>query len=196
MSNNERIGARANQDRGWAAPMPNFSQIRNNESARVRVEWDTRDTVNNRLYSDMLTMGPKTVTTAMLASHPTQGAEPFMPTVSRKDENMYQGLSYFPNSEIQPSASGRRERARLPPPGLAQNPYTAALDTDTEYVRELRQSVVEDNRYNKDDTDARIMDRVFTHQLITAEMTKSIVERQLEAAETLRPKTDSWLRPV
>lgn len=191
-SNAARMTARASQDRGFAAPMPDFSQI-NNQSARVRVEWDTRDTTNNRLYSDMLSMGAKTVTSEMLAAHPTHGAEAYMPTTSRKDTTVYVGSSYFPDQLGGLSVSGRQERARLPGP-IDSNPFLSSLDP-SELVREIRRSVVEDNRFYKNDTDARISERVFTHQMLTAEDTRAIVERQVNA-ERLRPVTDDWLRPV
>ena len=166
-----RITARASQDRGFAAPMPDFSNIPNNQSARVRVEWDTRDTTNNRMYSDMISMGAKTVTTAMLAAHPTHGAEAYMPTASRNDTTIYTSSSFFPDQLGGPSVSGRQERARLPG-SIDSNPFLTSLDP-SEVVREIRRSVIEDNRFNRSDTDARINERVFTHH----EDTRNIVER-------------------
>ena len=191
-ANMSRLTARASQDRGFAAPMPDFSKIPNNQSARIRVEWDTRDTANSRLYSDMISMGPKIVTSDMLATHPTHGAEAYMPTASRNDTGVYTGASYFPDQlGVQ---NGRQERARLPGT-IDSNPFLTSLEP-SQIVREIRRSVIEDNRFYNDDTDARINERVFTHQLITAEDTRAIIERQVNAAERLRPVADDWLRPV
>lgn len=178
-----RLTARASQDRGFAAPMPDFSQIPNNQSARVRVEWDTRDTANSRLYSDMISMGPKTVTSAMLDAHPTHGAEAYMPTASRNDTSLYTSLSFFPDKLG--TQNGRQDRARLPGT-IDSNPLLNSLEP-SEVVREIRRSVIEDNRFYNEDTDARINERVFTHQLSA--------ERQVNA-ERLRPVVDDWLRPV
>jgi hypothetical protein len=116
-----------------------------------------------------------------------------MPTVSRRDQNNYVESTYFPNSNF---VDGRQERPRLP--SLSQNAYISDLDPEDlgGITREVRQSVVEDNRYRNENTDSRILERVFTHKLITAEMTKSIIDRQLDAAEALRSRSDDWLRPV
>lgn len=186
-SNDSRISARGDQTRSWAAPMPVFGQIPP-QTARTRVEWDTRDTANNRLYSDIQVTGPKAVTSAALANHPTHGAEPFMPTVSRNDSNLYREESFFPDSRARPSASGMVDRARLPQQDMSRNPYTSSVD-GIDLLREVQRSVVEDNRFRNTDTDARIIQRVFTDQLVTPEMTRSIVERQVSAAEKLRGKS-------
>ena len=186
-SNDNRISARGDQTRSWAAPMPIFGQIPP-QTARTRVEWDTRDTANNRLFSDIQVTGAKVITSAALAKHPTHGAEPFMPTVSRNDINLYRGESFYPDSKALPSASGMTERARLPQQDLGKNPFTSSLD-GPDLLREVQKSVGEDNRFRNLDTDARIVQRVFTDHMITAEMTRSIVERQVAAAELLKPKS-------
>ena len=186
-SNDSRMQARGDQTRSWAAPLPIFGQIPL-QTARTRVEWDTRDTANNRIFSDIQVAGPKVVTSAALAKHPTHGAEPFMPTVSRNDVNLYREESFFPDSKILPSASGMAERARLPQQDMSRNPYTSSVDIP-DLLREVQKSIGEDNRFRNTDTDARIVQRVFTDQMITAEMTRSIVERQVAAAEKLRGKS-------
>jgi len=186
-SNDSRMQERGAQTRSWAAPMPIFGQIPP-QTARTRVEWDTRDTANNRIYSDIQVTGPKVVTSAALARHPTHGAEPFMPTVSRNDENLYREESFFPDSRGRPSASGMAERARLPQQDTSRNPFTSSIE-GPDLLREVQRSIVEDNRFRNTDTDARIIHRVFTDQLVTPEMTRSIVERQVAAAEQLRGKS-------
>ena len=192
-ANDNRIQARGEQTRSWAAPLPTFGQIPP-QTARVRLEWDTRDTANNRLFDNMLVAGAKTVTSAMLAEHPTRGAEPFMPTVSRIDVNQYKGASFYPDSISTPSASGMVERPQLPRLD-ACNPYLASLDSVGSpeiLTREIRHSVVEDTRFRTVDTDSRIINRVFTDRLIPTEMRTSILERNIEASELFTASNQVW----
>ena len=167
------------------APLPDWRALpRAGDAPRIRVEPDTRDTINDRLYSDMRATGAKTVTSAMLAAHPTNGAEPFMPTTSKMDPNLYIEASYFPDSTKALSPWGRQERARLP---STNNPFTNTLDTDVNpsaIIREVRRSVVEDNRFRSYDIESRILERVFTHQQLSAAETRAIVERPQSNATT------------
>lgn len=171
--------------RNCTAPLPDWRALpRASDAPRIRVEWDTRDTINDRLYSDMQASGSKTVTSAMLAAHPTHGAEPFMPSTSKMDPNLYIESSYFPDSTKALSPWGRQERARLP---STSNPYTNTLDTDmnpSAIIREVRRSIVEDNRFRSYDIESRILERVFTHHLLSAEDTRAIVERPQSNATT------------
>jgi len=191
-ANDSRIQARGDQTRSWAAPMPAFGQIPP-QTARTRLEWDTRDTANNRLFQNMQVAGAKTVTSAMLAEHPTRGAEPFMPTVSKYDTNQYSGASFYPDSSAFPSVSGQVERPRLPRLD-SSNPFLASLDTECPetLIREIKHSVVEDTRFRKDDVDSRIINRVFTDRLIPTEMRTSIVERQVAASELFTASNQVW----
>ena len=190
-SNDSRIQARGDQTRSWVAPLPAFGQIPP-QTARVRIEWDTRDTANNRLVQDIYVSGAKTVTPAMLAEHPTRGAEPFMPSASRADINQYRTDGFYPSISTLPSAGGTVERSRLPRLD-SSNPYLASLNPDLNMeTREIRQSVVEDNRFRTEDTDARILSRVFTDRLIPTEMRTSILERQITASELFTASNQVW----
>ena len=192
-ANDSRIQARGDQTRSWAAPMPAFGQIPP-QTARVRLEWDTRDTVNNRLFQNMVVAGAKTVTPTMLAEHPTRGAEPFMPTVSRNDINQYGGPSFYPDSTATPSTSGLVERAYLPRLD-SSNPFLSSLDTmrsPESLTREIKHSVVEDNRFRTEDTDSRILNRVFTDRLIPTEMRTAIFEKQVSASELFTASNQVW----
>ena len=191
-ANDSRIQARGDQTRSWAAPMPAFGQIPP-QTARTRLEWDTRDTTNNRLFQNMQVAGAKTVTPAMLAEHPTRGAEPFMPTTSKYDLNQYSSGGFYPDSPAFPSVSGQVERPRLPRLD-SSNPFLASLDTECPetLIREIKHSVIEDNRFRKDDVDSRIINRVFTDRLIPTEMRTSIVERQVAASELFTASNQVW----
>lgn len=192
-ANDSRMQARGDQTRSWAAPMPAFGQIPP-QTARVRLEWDTRDTVNNRLFQNMLVAGAKTVTPSMLAEHPTRGAEPFMPTVSRNDINQYRQGGFYPDSTATPSASGMVERANLPRLD-SSNPFLSSLDSvgsPESLTREIKHSVIEDNRFNIVDTDSRMLNRVFTDRLIPTEMRTSIVERNVAASELFSASNQVW----
>jgi hypothetical protein len=117
-----------------------------------------------------------------------------MPSAARQDQGQYIEQSYFPDSN-RFGPSGKQERARLPAVPITKNPYAASLDIDGDpqnIVRELRSSVNEDNRFNRQDAGARMMERVFTHQWVPAEMTKSIVEQQMNAADRLRSARDDY----
>jgi hypothetical protein len=84
-----RIQGREEQNRSWAAPIPVPPKFEIRDGTRQRMEWDTRETINNRLWSDTMTAGPKMVMSAMLAAHPTRGAETMNPVTSRDDHRPY-----------------------------------------------------------------------------------------------------------
>jgi hypothetical protein len=152
-----------------------ISTIPDNYALRARIEWDSRETINSRLVHDNLVSGPKAVTSAMLAAHPTRGAEPFFPSTSRRDRNLYVTSTYFPNSTQLPDKTGRQERVRLPG---AFNPFTSNLDTDQNpaaIIREVRLSILEDNRFAPGDTDARMNERVFVYHSLPAEDSRAIL---------------------
>jgi hypothetical protein len=193
----QRLLDREAQTRGWAAPLPDFTVMpRANEPIRQRVEWDTRDTMNNRLWSDMQVTGPKAVTATMLAQHPTAGANPMMPTAGRQDPRSYvTGPSYFPDAQPIRPGEARQKRPQLPPQSLYQNAWTTDLDIDGDHrnvAREVRQVVTEENYWRNEDAGARIMERTFQHQWIPQQVTNHIVNSQLDAAERLRPTQDDY----
>jgi hypothetical protein len=129
----------------------------------------------------------------MLAEHPTRGAEPFMPTVSKFDVNQYRSGGFYPDSTAFPSVSGLVERPRLPRLD-SSNPFLASLDTECPetVIREIKHSVIEDTRFRTGDVDSRILNRVFTDRLIPMEMRTSIVERQVTASELFTASNQVW----
>ena len=188
-----RIQEREAQSRSWTAPLPDFSAPRYTEATKVRVEWDTRDTINNRAWNSVQVAGPKAVTAQMLAEHPTAGAEPFMPSMSRQDERPYSSYgSYFPD--------GRQgQRPHVPPASLFQNAWLDGFDVEGGgSARELRSAVREQAR-SEGDVSARIAGRTFQNQWIPPAMTQRIVNAQIDAADALRPRADDWhqrIRPA
>ena len=186
-----RIQGREAQNREWAAPIPVPPKFDIHDGTRQRLEWDTRETINNRLWSDTMTAGPKMVMSAMLAAHPSRGAETMSPATSRDDPRPYHGsVPYFPDSQ-----GAGTERPRLPPKSLFENPWAAGYNIEAgDVTRELRSSVKENNRHNTEDVSARMAGRTFEHQWIPATVTREIAERKIDASERLRPSQDDYRR--
>jgi len=172
------------QSRSWAAPLPDFSSLpRSTEAPRMRLEWDTRDTTNNRLWSDIQVTGPKTITSAMVSSHPTFGANTMNPTLSRQDTRTYTNEEYFPVAVPRPGEAPQR-------PVIPTQKYSPEIDPNT--VRGFSGVVKENNSFRTEDRSVRIMERNFTHQWLSPEMTQTIVKSQIQTAELLRPKQDDY----
>jgi hypothetical protein len=180
------------QNRSFAAPLPDFSAMpRTTEAPRQRLEWDTRDTINNRLWTDMQVTGPMVVTSAALAVHPSGGANTMSPTVSRQDQRSYVDPGYFPDaSTARPGALPTMPK--LPPRSVFENAWSSSLDTDHNTAREFRGVVKEENRTRVEDISSRTMERMFQHQWIEPQKSKQVVMSQLEAAERLRPAQDDY----
>ena len=184
-----RLASRTAQNQQWSAPLPDFSNLpRPADAARMRAEWDTRDTMNNRMWTHTQVSGAKAVTANMLAHHPSHGAEPFSPLSGRQDARTYGDESqYFPN------ANKATERPTLPPSSLFQNAWMEGYHTeDGNTARELRGAVKEDVRWRGADTSARLAGRTFEHQWIPTSATQQIVNAQISASDVLRPRSDDY----
>lgn len=175
----ERLAGREAQTRGWAAPLPNiFDRI---DGARQRLEWGTRDTINNRLWADTITAGPA------LARGSVAAADTMLPSASRSDNRPYavSGPAYFASA---PASSG--ERPTLPPQSLYQNPWSSGFNVGAGDVgKELRGVVKEDRDI---DVSNRLVGRTFEHQWVPEEATRAIAERKIDASELLRPAQDDY----
>lgn len=208
-----RLQSREEQTRAWAQPLPDVNLLQRvpfngGESAmlssgleanwlpRQRVEWETRDTMSNRMWSNMIETGAKQVTAPMLAAHPSHGAETGQPAASRKDQRPYtdsQAVSYFPDSSARIVDGAPIARAPLPPRNLFQNPWSAGHDIESgDVTRELRSVVKENNRHLTQDSSARIAGRIFEHQWIPAAASQAIAERKIDASALLRPSQDDY----
>jgi hypothetical protein len=199
-----RRSARGEQDRSWAAPLPDFTALpRVGEGPRVRMEWETRDTMNSRLWADLQVSGPKAVTTAMLAAHPTAGAEAWMPTAGRLDRRSYGEAAAGAEAVRWPSGGaiggpggvgfshmpGVLERPGLPAAGA----WTAGVDSaGPNAARELRGVVKEDIGGRGEDAAGRMMERSFQNQWMSRTDQQRVVGAQLAAAEALRPTVDDF----
>jgi len=199
-----RRSAREAQDRGWAAPLPDFTVLpRVGAEPRTRMEWETRDTMNNRLWADMEVSGPKAVTSAMLATHPTAGAEAWMPSAGRTDRRSYVGwgtdshhaawTAGVPIGGAQGvgfmNMPGIHERPAVP----AQGAWTAGVNSEGPNVsREFRSVVKEDLTGREEDAAGRVAQRTFQNQWMTRDDQQRIVMSQLTAAEALRPGSDDF----
>jgi len=189
---------RESQTRSWAAPLPDFTAMpRVGSEPRTRVEWDTRDTMNSRMWADMLSSGPHDVTAAMLSAHPTAGAHAAMPSSGRQDERPY-GESAA-NSWMIPGGSngalrmpGVQERPTAPPHSVFQNAWLSGVPVDGDISREMRGVVKETDVGRSMDAAGRYMERTFQNQWMPSEVRQGIVAAQLKAAEALRPTSDDY----
>lgn len=190
---------RESQTRSWAAPLPDFTAMpRVGSEPRTRVEWDTRDTMNSRMWADTLSSGPHDVTAAMLAAHPTAGAHAAMPSSGRQDERPY-GESAANHWMVPgtPAAGtmrmpGVQERATAPPHSVFQNAWFSGVPVDGDISREMRGVVKETNVGRSMDAAGRYMERTFQNQWMPSEVRQGIVASQLKAAEALRPTSDDY----
>lgn len=198
----QRLLDREAQTRSWAAPLPDFTSLpRFGSDVRVRYEWETRDSINNRMWDNMLDMGSKDITPTMLASHPTGGAAAVMPTVGRQD---FQHYSAGPEWERQRPAEAQRSDPRMPgiqerpmPPqhSLFQNTWLDGFNVEGGgAAREMRGVVRETHRGWAEDSAGRISERTFQNQWTTRGDVNRIVLSQIDAAERLRPSTDDYTR--
>jgi hypothetical protein len=215
----DRLLSRNEQTRSWTAPVPDFtvmprvgtepsskagwydsSRSSRGAESRIRVEWDTRDSVNNRLWADTMAAGAKTVTSAMLAEHQSAGAETMMPSAGRQDYRHYHESSAHIGAPMRVAAGGAAtglpgmlERPGIPRAGVWFD--TAAMDTSNA-IRDVRGVIRENNMGRGDDAAARIQERVFQNQWMTPDTLRTIVDARLGAAESLRPRQDDWRKPV
>jgi hypothetical protein len=182
-TNDGRLGDRRAQSLSWAAPLPDFSSMpRATEGPKQRVEWDTRDTMNNRLWSDIQVTGPKAVTSSMLAEHASHGAQTMAPLSSRQDQRTYhQTHTQNPN----------QSRTEPPPSSVFQNLSLRGFDVENgDVARELRSTVKEDNRFRTEDASTRIAGRTFENQWMSPLATQQIVQDLTNTAEQLRYEQD------
>ena len=198
-----RRSAREDQDRSWAAPLPDFTALpRVGEGPRIRMEWETRDTMNSRLWADLQVSGAKVVTSAMLAAHPTAGAEAWMPSAGRLDRRSYgeaatgsDAVHWRSDSVGGPGGvgfahmPGAQERPVVPAAGA----WTTGVDsTGPNAARELRGVIKEDLGGRGEDAAGRMMERSFQNQWMSRTDQQRIVGAQLAAAEALRPAVDDF----
>jgi hypothetical protein len=194
-TNDERLGGRQAQNLSWAAPLPDPTMLpRVGEAPRVRWEWETRDSMNNRLWADMEASGPKAVTAAALAAHPSRGAETMMPLSARQDRRTWGpdgdsvGHSYYPHG-------AGLERPGVPAASVFQNPSLRGYNVESgDVARELRGVVKEDTRFLGEDASVRLAGRTFDHQWITPVTAASFAATALAAGERLRPEHDDVAR--
>jgi len=189
-SHQDRLQGREAQSRAWTQPLPTPQTFNIRDGTRQRVEWDTRDTINNRLWADTISAGSKAVTSEMLSQHVSHGSAIMQPSASTDDRRPYRFEGqYFPD------AKDPLERPRLPPQSLFMNPWLQNYNIEVGDVsRELRTAVTEDNRYLTEDASRRIAGRTFEHQWIPAAATNAIASQKLEASELLRPTQDDYRR--
>lgn len=194
MNHDDRLQSRRMQTQGWLAPLPDPTIMPVAlDAARIRVEWDTRDSMSQRHFAAIQNKGPTAVTAVMLHNHPTHGAEPFMPLSGRQDDRPYH---VGPEPPFFPDPTKPTERPMLPPRTLYAHPFLEDVDqSDHNVPREFRTVVKEENRTRGEDIATRIAGRTFTNQWMTAARDMSVRADSLDhlsIAEQLRPKSDDW----
>jgi hypothetical protein len=185
-SHQERLDGRLAQNTGWAAPLPDFGSMpRANEAPRLRVETDTRTTINSRFWESVQVSGPTAVSAAALAAHPTHGASEQQPSQTRFDTRQWKSDAappYFPDSR------GPGMRPQLPSSSVWANPHFDGWDPEsTDTTRELRFVVKEENRNRGDDASLRSLQRQFEHR-----WGPPVSVERLAAADRLRPAVADW----
>lgn len=202
-----RLLAREAQTRGWTAPMPDPMMLsRAGEAPRMRMEWETRDTMNNRLWADTMATGAKTVTSAMLAAHPTAGAEAWMPGSGRRDPWTYDAAGSHHSAWSGHGSSvpigGPEGVGFAHMPGIQERPaqpsfggWLAAGGVDTEgpgASREMRGIVKEDLRGREIDSAGRLAERTYQTQWLRREDQQRAILAQVAAVDALRPVSDDY----
>jgi hypothetical protein len=197
----QRLLDREAQTRGWTAPVPDVTAVpRMGSEPRIRLEWDTRDTANNRLWANMVDTGAKEVTTAALAAHPTAGASPMMPSAARQDFREYGTGARWEGvvgaalaAPPDPRVAGVRTRPVEPPGSLFQNAWMNGFDVEGgDTSRELRGVVREDLAGRSEDSAGRILERTFENQWMSPATRAAVLHSQMDAAARLRPQQDDW----
>jgi hypothetical protein len=219
----DRLADRRMQTHGWAAPVPDVLALpRPGEAPRVRAEWETRGTINHRLWADTMSAGAKTVTPAALAAHPTAGAEAGMPSSGRRDLREYGEAGatewFAPPPGARPIAqlatntpgsaayattggvawAGVQQRPAVPSHSLWQSSWLSGFDVEGAaggVVRELRGVVREaPGGFAGEDAAGRFMSRQFNNQWLSVEDRQRIASRQMDAAAAMRPVRDDFER--
>jgi hypothetical protein len=213
----DRLADRRYQTQNWAAPVPDVLALpRPGEAPRVRAEWETRGTINNRQWADTMSAGPKAVTAAALAAHPTAGAEAGMPSSGRRDVREYGeagATEWFApppgaRSTVRPTGpdpsvggvawAGVQPRPAVPSHSLWQSPWLSGFDVEGAaggVVRELRGVVREaPGGFAGEDAAGRFMSRQFNNQWLSVEDRQQIATRQMDAAAAMRPVRDDFER--
>jgi len=190
MTHQQRLEQLREQNRAMARPLCDFSSMPRAEGGpRMRAEWDTRSTINNRFWANVITTGAKQVTAEMLDAHPTHGAWEGNPMDARKDVREW-GPSSTIAPQYVPDESGPGKRPTLPDSSLWRNPRFDGWNPENiDTMREVRQIVKESNRWTEEDASLRVQQRTFQHQWMPAQGLE-----QLEAAERLRWQSDDYRR--
>jgi hypothetical protein len=183
--NDARLAGRNAQTLSWAAPLPDFS--RDIRGSLVRAEWETRDTINNRVFADTMASGPKAVTSASLSAHPSNGAMMMNPSSGRQDQRPYITEQYFPDKQ-----GPQGSRPERPSHSLFQNAWLDGFDVESRDVtRELRGAVKEENRSRDADISHRLVGRTFEHQWLPSAFGTHVAQ-QIDASVALRPAMDDY----
>jgi hypothetical protein len=166
--------------------MPDFTAMpRANEAHRMRVEPDTRHSINTRFWESVQISGPTAVSAAMVAKHPTHAVSDQMPSQARTDHRQWVAGAAPP---YYPDVTGPGQRPMLPPSSVWENPHFTGWDPEhRDTTRELRFAVKESMGYQQEDASLRSAQRQFAHPWLPA---TSVA--QMAVAERMRPAQDDY----
>ena len=164
-------------------------------SARIRVEPNTRDAINSRLWESIQydTKSPNSEDIKLAISPVYQDMNPLSGRTSSNNYN--QQPQFFPDPPRPSTRGGNAAPAAKPvqQPGLSQNTYLQRLDAEQDarnIPREMRSAIYEDNREREVDAARLLSERQFSSRFLPDDQAEKAAA--IQAYELLRPKTDDY----
>ena len=156
-------------------------------SVRIRVEPNSRDAINSRIW-ESLKYGVKEPNSEEIQSASGPVFQDNNPISARNSINNY-------NQQPQLFSDPVRNNSGITVPASTNNTYLERLDAVNDgrnFGREMRAAVYEDNRDRQADASKVLAERQFTHRFLPEQEAASI--QSIQAYELLRPKTDDYSR--
>ena len=174
---------------------PTLIKIPMSASARIRVEPNSRDAINSRIWESIQydTKSPNSEDIKVAISPVYQDMNPLSARTSSNNYN--QQPQFFPDPPRPSARDGVASPAVKPvqQPGLTQNTYLQRLDAEQDarnIPREMRSAVYEDNREREVDAARLLSERQFSSRFLPDDQAEKAAA--IQAYELLRPKTDDY----
>lgn len=158
-------------------------------SARIRVEPNTRDAINARIWESLKydVKEPNSMEIASASSPIVQDNNPISARGSTQNYNKQS--QFFPDPPRTRDSVGPIKQD----PGLIKNSYLQRLDPVNDgrnIPREMRSAVYEDNLDRQMDASKILAERQFSHRYLPEQQAAAV--QSIQAYELLRPKTDDY----